>query len=85
MNVRKIELYGIKGKLIKYLEEGNRIVCTERDAKLIGNAVSIIIDDNAVPDVDLAYVTRSAKEGHHTVHNRLTYPNKVGFYGIRPR
>ena len=80
MNVSKIEIYGTRGKIIKYLEEGNRNVFTVDDAEVTGTVTNVAFDGGRAVNLNDLVDT-----GKSVIHNNLQYPTKIGFYGLRPR
>lgn len=85
MNVSKIELYGTTGTVIRYVEEGNKIVFDALDAEVTGTVTNVAFDGNRIPADQAVRVSGFVKEGKVVTYNRLQYPIKLGFYGMRPR
>ena len=85
MNVSRIEIHGKRGVSIRYLEERNTVIFTALEAKVTGVVTNVWFDDFHL-DVERARgLSGAAREGKIVQYNRLKYPIKLGFYGMRPR
>lgn len=85
MNVSRIEIHGTRGVSLRYLEEGNKIIFSALEAKVTGRVTSVWLDDFCLEVERARGLTGSAREGKLVLYHRLKYPNKLGFYGVRPR
>lgn len=85
MNVSRIEIYGTRGKIIKYLEEGSKIIFTVDDAEVTGTVTNVAFDGERLRADRAVGLNDIVDTGKFIVHNNLKYPTKIGFYGLRPR
>lgn len=85
MNVSKVEIYGTRGKSLRYLEQGNTVIFTELEAKVTGTVTMVAFDERRLSVEQIGRLYDVLMEGKIVRLNNLKYPIKLGFYGVRPR